>query len=105
MATVELKDNEWKAFSQKPYAVIDCYGDHCSACVMLAPVFDAVAEELNVIDFGRINITHYSAIADKYNIDAMPTLLFFRGGRLVNTSVGSLDREELLGQLAKLLYE
>lgn len=105
MATVELKDNEWKEFSQRPYAVIDCYGDHCAACVMLEPVFDAAAEELNVIDFGRINITHYGAIADRYNIDAMPTMLFFRGGALVNTVVGSIEREQLLAQIGKLLYE
>lgn len=105
MATVELKDDEWKEFSQRPYAVIDCYGDHCAACVMLEPVFDAAAEELNVIDFGRINITHYGAIADRYNIDAMPTMLFFRGGALVNTVVGSIEREQLLAQIGKLLYE
>lgn len=105
METLELKDHEWKAFSQKPYAVIDCYGDHCAACVMLAPVFDAVAEELNLIDFGRINITHYTAIADKYNIDAMPTLLFFRSGELVERVIGSLDRQELLSHISKMLYQ
>ena len=44
MATVELKENEWKEFSKAPYAIIDCYGDQCSACVMLAPVFDAAAD-------------------------------------------------------------
>lgn len=105
MAVKELKDNEWRTFSQNPYAVIDCYGDHCAACVMLEPVFDAVAEQLNIIDFGRINITHYGAIADKYNIDAMPTLLFFRGGKLIDRVIGSLDSEQLLAEIGKLLYQ
>ena len=45
MATVELKDSEWKEFSKADYAVIDCYGENCTACVMLAPIYDAVADE------------------------------------------------------------
>lgn len=105
MATVELKDNEWKAFSNAPYAIIDCYGDQCSACVMLAPVFDAAADELSGIAFGRINISQYPSIAEEYNIDAMPTLLYYRGGKLVNTVTGSMERDELLAEIAKLLYQ
>ena len=46
MATVELKEHEWKAFSEAEYAVIDCYGDFCVACMMLEPIFDAVAGEM-----------------------------------------------------------
>lgn len=105
MATVELKENEWKEFSKAPYAIIDCYGDQCSACVMLAPVFDAAADELSGIAFGRINISQYPSIAEEYNIDAMPTVLYYRGGELVNTVTGSMEREELLAEIAKLLYQ
>lgn len=105
MATVELKDNEWKKFSKALYAIIDCYGDQCSACVMLAPVFDAAADELSGIAFGRINISQYPSIAEEYSIDAMPTVLYYRGGELVNTVTGSMEREELLAEIAKLLYQ
>lgn len=105
MATAELKNNEWKEFSKAPYAIINCYGDHCAACVMFAPVFDAAADELSGIAFGRINISAYTAIAEAYSIDAMPTLLFFRDGELVNTVVGSIDRDELLAEIATLLYQ
>ena len=44
MATVELKGEEWKKFTEAEYAVIDCYGENCYACVLLAPIFDAVAD-------------------------------------------------------------
>ncbi len=105
MAVTELKDEEWKKFSQADYAVIDCFGDNCAACVMLAPVFDALANELTGIAFGRINISVYPEIADLHGVNAMPTLLFFRKGELVHQSIGSMEREELLGHFAKLLYE
>ena len=105
MATVELKDQEWKAFIQADFAVIDCYGDHCAACVILEPVYDGVADELADLSFGRINITHYSEIAETYHIDAMPTILYFRKGELIDQSVGSIDREDLLCYISKLLYQ
>ena len=106
MATVELKGNdEWKEFIKAEYSVIDCYGDNCVACVILEPTYDAVADEMSGIAFGRINITHYEGIADKFGISAMPTLLYFRKGELVNQSIGSIDREELLANISKMLYE
>lgn len=104
MATVELKGNEWKKFSEADYAVIDCYGDMCAACVLLEPVFDGVANELDGISFGRINISHYSEIADTYGIDAMPTVLLFRKGEKVGEGIGSMDRAEMLELMSELLY-
>lgn len=105
MGTIELKDSQWKEFSMADYAVIDCYGDNCVACVMLAPVYDAVADEMPGVAFGRVNITEYPDIAEAYNIMAMPTLLFFRKGEKVHEITGSMEREELLAQLAQMLYQ
>lgn len=106
MATVELKDNEsWKEFVKTDYSVIDCYGENCVACVMLQPIYDAVADEMSGIAFGRVNISYYGDIADKYGVNAMPTLLYFRNGEKVFETVGSIDREELLANISKLLYE
>lgn len=64
----ELKDNRWKEFSKAEYAVIDCYGENSFACVQLAPIFDAAADELSGVSFGRINISLYPEIADTYGI-------------------------------------
>lgn len=105
MGTIELRNETWKAFSQADFAVIDCYGDNCVACVMLAPVFDAVADEMHGVAFGRININTDPEIAEIYGITAMPTLLFFRKGEKVHEIIGSMEREELLANLAKMLYE
>lgn len=105
MATIELKENQWKKFSKADFAVIDCYGDQCMACVMLAPVFDAVADEMPGVEFGRINISRYPEIGREYNITAMPTLLFFRKGKKVHEIIGSMERESLLEQMARLLYQ
>lgn len=103
--TVELKNSEWKELLSSDFAVIDCYGDHCAGCVMLEPVYDALADEMPEIAFGRVNITEYPEIAEEYGIDAMPTVLYFRKGEEVARSIGSLERDALLGYISILLYK
>lgn len=105
MGTMELTAGQWDAFTQADLAVADCYGDHCVACVMLAPVFDALADEMPGVAFGRINISNAPEIGERYGIEAIPTVLFFRRGEKVHEAVGSMSREELLTEMAKLLYQ
>ena len=59
MAVVELKEREWREFKNTEYSIIDCYGENCVACVMLGPIFDAIADEMSGVSFGRINISFY----------------------------------------------
>lgn len=105
MAAIELKDNEWKKFSEADYAIIDCYGERCGACVMLAPIFAGVADEMAGISFGKVNVSYYPEIAEKYSIDAIPTLLFFRKGEVVNKVIGSVEKQELLKFISEFLYK
>lgn len=105
MGTVELTTSQWDAFTHADFAVVDCYGDHCVACVMLAPVFDAVADEMHGVAFGRINISNEPEIGERYGINAIPTMLFFRKGEKVHEASGSMEREQLLAEMAELLYQ
>lgn len=87
------------------YTVVDCYGDFCDACVMLEPVYTAAANDMAFVRFARINISKYTEIAERYQVDAMPTLLFFRNGELVHRVIGSIERSELNEHLAQMLYQ
>ena len=104
MATVELKGTEWKEFSKADYAIIDCYGYNCTACVMLEPVFNAAADGFSGISFGRVNIMENGDIAENFGNTAMPTLLYFRKGELIDQTIGNLSKEDLIAQISKLLY-
>ena len=105
MATVELKGSEWKNFIKSEYTIVDCYGENCVACVILEPIYDAIADDLSGVDFARINISLYPEIADEFGINAMPTLLYFRNGKLVDKTIGSMERAELMQHISHLLYE
>lgn len=101
----ELTEKQWREFSKADYAVIDCYGENCTACVILEPVFQKVSNELKGVSFGRTNITFHMDIADTFGIEAMPTILYFRKGELVNKSIGSIEYDELMKYVSELLYK
>lgn len=105
MATIELNGDNWKEFTEAEYSIIDCYGDFCSACVLLEPIYDGIADEMSEIKFGRINITKYEDIANEYNITALPTVLFFRNGEKVHQFIGSVEREDMLQEISIFLYQ
>lgn len=106
MANRELTSlNELEEYVKDGYAVIDCYGDFCAACVMLEPVFESAVGDMPGIKFGRINLTQSMDVAEKYGIDAMPTILFFRDGVEVHRAIGSLGREKLNAQFSVMLYQ
>lgn len=106
MANKELTSlQELTEYVADGYAVIDCYGDFCAACVMLEPVFEGAVADMAEIKFGRINLTQSMDVAQKFGIDAMPTILFFRNGEEVHRAIGSLDREMLNAQFSVMLYQ
>ncbi len=105
MAILEGNTENFDSLIDAPYAVVDCYGDFCAACVMLEPVYTAAASDMAFIRFSRVNITQYGEVAERFGINAMPTLLYFRSGELVTQSVGSIDRDELNRYLAEMLYQ
>ena len=105
MAIIEATTNTFDELINTEYAVVDCYGDFCGACVILEPIYHEMASDLSGIRFMQINITQEQGIAAKYGVDAMPTLLYFRNGKEVARSLGSMEREELHKYIATMLYK
>ena len=105
MAIIEATAATFDELINTEYAVVDCYGDFCGACVILEPIYHEMASDLSGIRFMQINITQEQEIATKYGVNAMPTLLYFRNGKEVARSLGSMEREELHKYIATMLYK
>ncbi len=101
---IQATAENFDALLNTEYAVVDCYGDFCGACVVLEPIYHAAAADLAGISFIEINLTQNWQIAERFGIDAMPTLLFFRNGKEVHRVEGSMDRAELNRHIAQMLY-
>lgn len=72
----------------KRTAVIDFWAPWCTYCRRIAPAFDKIAEQYgDTLLVGKVNIDDAEEIANRYQIDVIPTLLFFKDGKVEGTIV------------------
>ena len=84
--------------------VADFYATWCGPCRRLAPVVDKLADQYaGKIKFVKVNVDESQQLAGQFNINGIPALMFFKDGKLVNSSVGLVPKEELVLQLEALL--
>jgi thioredoxin 1 len=83
--------------------VVDFYAVWCGPCKRLAPLLDELAGPLtNRVKFAKVNIDEAPALARQFRVEAVPTLLLFRNGKVVDTIVGLPTRDVLKARLESL---
>ena len=103
--TREITDETFQALiaEGKP-AVIDLWAPWCGPCRMMGPVVEELAEEFNGrINVAKMNVDDSTEVPSMYNVMNIPTLLFFKDGKLVNRHVGAARKADLLPLFEALL--
>lgn len=89
--------------SDKPL-VLDFWAEWCAPCRAISPVIEKLSHDFEgKVNIGKCNIGVYDEIAVDFSIRAVPTILFFKGGKLVDKQVGSIDEEDLRARIKNLL--
>ena len=101
-----LKDSEFEnnVVNGELPALVDFYADWCPPCRRLAPILESLSKEFaGKVNFYKINTEHQTEWAAKFGVQALPTLLFFRGGELVAARQGLQRPEQLRDVLTELI--
>ena len=84
--------------------VIDLWAEWCMPCRMIAPIIEELAQEYDgKVKFGKLNVDENRNIAIRYSIQAIPTLLIFKDGQLVQKFVGLRSKADLKREIDSLL--
>ncbi len=97
-----LTDQNFQNKINTGVTLVDFWAEWCMPCKMMAPVINSVAEELNGNEsVGKLNIEQHQAIAAKYKVRSIPTMILFKNGKEINRFVGGKTKDFLLKEIKK----
>jgi thioredoxin 1 len=89
--------------SDKP-VIVDFWAEWCGPCRMVGPVIEELASDYDgraVV--GKVNVDQHGDISMKYGVRNIPTILFLKGGEVVDKSVGAVPKNVLVEKLEALM--
>ena len=100
MAKVATNTNFDSLLEDGKLVVVDFWATWCGPCRMISPILDeAVMEMGDKFTLVKVNVDDADAIAARYRIMSIPTLLFIKNGEIVDKSVGALPKSALLEKI------
>jgi thioredoxin 1 len=100
---LELTDKNFQFQTKDKLVLVDFWASWCAPCRMMAPVLNEVAGELTEESYvGKVDVEANQALAQKYQVRSIPTMILFKNGKEVSRFVGIKSKEFLLQQIKNI---
>ena len=100
-----LSDDAWdeKVKHSGKSVVVDFWAPWCDPCKLVDPILEKLAEKYGAIEFLKMNIDEEKAMPAKYAVRSIPTILFFKQGKITNQIIGVESEEAIEKAIQGLL--
>ena len=97
------EDDAFNTLIADGHVIVDFYSDRCGPCKRLEPIIDDLAKTFPKITFMKVNINKFRALAQRYGVKAVPTLIFFKNGKEIHRTVGFQSKRQII-EITKIVY-
>ncbi len=101
-----LSDDEWaeKVERADKAVVVDFWAPWCEPCTLVDPILEKLAEKYQgTVEFLKMNIDEAKTVPNKYAVRSIPTILFFKQGKIANQIIGVESEEAIEKAIQGLL--
>jgi thioredoxin 1 len=91
----EFNDSNFqdKVISSEKLTVVDFWAEWCGPCRAIGPVIEELSKEYDgKVNVGKVNVDQNANVSAMFGIRNIPTILFFKGGQVVDKQVGAAPR-------------
>jgi thioredoxin 1 len=103
--TIEINETNFEneVLKSNQPVLVDFWAEWCGPCKMLAPVLDEIAvEQTGRVKVAKVDVDNNTALAARFGIQSIPTLLYFAGGEVRDKTIGAVNKRAIVSKLEKL---
>ena len=96
-----INDENFDEATKEGLVLVDFWAEWCGPCKMLSPIIEELSNELKAVSFAKLNIDENQEMPQKLGITAIPSLILYKDGQLVDRVNGLLPKAQLNSFLQK----
>lgn len=94
---------EQEVLNEDKLVLVDFSAAWCGPCKMLSPILEQISAEVKNVKIAKLDVDESPKVSNKYQIQNIPAIKIFKGGKVVDESIGFLPKEQLAAIINKNL--